>query len=164
MTFIQHPASADYYAVAVTTQTICEVVVSITFNLSHWIFALKYLVSALTLPALFGGAKMSETARNRLALADKVMWWIVIVVPTLGYSGIWSFRCIYQSTDSSIFSVNVWVPLYIAFIAVMSLSQLLTALILLFAILSIRTTLKYNNKLKTFNLSMFMVNAVAFLL
>ena len=54
--------------------------------------------------------------------------------------------------------------MYIAFIAVMSLSQLLTALILLFAILSIRMTLKENNKLKTFNLNMFIINAVAFLL
>lgn len=46
----------------------------------------------------------------------------------------------------------------------MGLSQLATAVILLYAILSIRHTLKKNNKLKTFNLNMFIINAVAFLL
>lgn len=58
-------------------------------------FALKYLGSALTLPALFGGEPTSNTAQKWLARADKVMIVIFIAVPLLGYTGIWYFRDIF---------------------------------------------------------------------
>ena len=144
----------------VTIQCICDALKDITINLAHWMFALKYLGSALTLPALFGGEPTSETTHQWLARADKIMSAVFIAVPSLGYTGIWVLKAFSESATYKGFLETA----FVLFISVMGLSQLATAVILLFAILSIRHTLKKNNKLKTFNLNMFMVNAFAFLL
>ena len=74
-----------------------EVLKDVTFNLSRWMFAFKYLGSALTLPALFGGKPINERVQPWLTRVDKVMIGIVIIVPILGYTGIWYFRAIFMS-------------------------------------------------------------------
>lgn len=127
-------------------------------------FALKYLTSALTCPELFGGESMSKTTQDRIAIADKAMTAIFIVMPILGYAGIWYFRFYFNTDDTKVDHEGWWGVAYLCFATITGLAQLLTALILVYAMLSIRKTLKENNRQKTFNLNMFYINAVAFLL
>ena len=62
--------------------------------LAHWIFSFKYFVSALTMPALFGGEPIKENTLKKLAITDKVLWYLCILIPIIGYSFIFVSKAV----------------------------------------------------------------------
>lgn len=130
-------------------QSVCGAIRDATFSVAHWIFAFKYFMSAMAMPALFGGAKLSTTAQWWLKCIDIGMIWQTALLPFAGYGLIWfskyrqtctpfSFLC---GDGSQGIKKHTARFIYIVLSFWGGFLQILTAALLLFAMVKIRRIL-----------------------
>ena len=109
--------------------------------MAYWAFSQKYLKSSLLMPALFGGDPVSKNTKKRLAIWNKVMIVLFILIPLVAFIllGVvkWHFVLygkFYRNESSRPYFIWSYIVLSMIYI----LLQLVIASVLIYSVTSIR--------------------------
>jgi hypothetical protein len=79
------PNADKYYGFALGMQSFVGAIRDSTSAAARWMFSFKYLVSALTLPSLFGGKALTDGQETALKNLDRILLTLCVVIPAVGY-------------------------------------------------------------------------------
>jgi hypothetical protein len=133
-----------------------------TFALAHWIFAFKYYSSAQNMPALFGGDAVSERSQKCSRVANIVLSILNVAIPVLGYAFIYFGKQHYASYLNNYVTNGegqVYTTLYIVMSMFFGALQMITAIVLLAAVIKIRLILGKFGLADRVNYRMFFINS-----